>query len=514
MAWTGEFLGALVSPRASLVYTLETSNFAPYQDGYEAGFFARSAAYLGAGYDIDTTRIEMQGSVLRPQAWASPWSGSWSVVVLGENAALALRLAVTRGSYLVLRAGPAGTFAADLEVIAMGIARQVQALGGNAYQLTCDDASTSLNMVRRSTASGRVLFELASSTLSADSAVADGTYDVTSTTGMEYQASVGGLVLIETSSGDAYYRKWSAKTGTTLTILAAGTASVFGTTDIGAVSGNTIRGAWYMAEHPLNLAKMVMVSTGTSGTYGAWDLLPASWGMGYPEWTLDLADIDRHRSLIMVPSSGTFVFDVFGVEVVDDPAAWIAALLGKAGAFITTRQGLVTFRALSIDSAAVMASLDIDDADIEVIESHEWFEPGHGITYDNVRSYGATTSTAVTNTGKKPLPGATSFSLDASDVLWANESAVTSEISSRVAKPLQRIPERLVLRCTGLRMAQLAAGDRCYLTTTRAVSRTATSGVFDRTMVLVDEVSPSWGGCTVRVGVLVYPADTSLWSSE
>jgi hypothetical protein len=89
--------------------------------------------------------------------------------------------------------------------------------------------------------------------------------------------------------------------------------------------------------------------------------------------------------------------------------------------------------------------------------------------------------------------------------VWSNGTAICTEVHDRVAESFYRVPERMVLACAGLRLAQLAPGDVVDLTTKRFPSRRDGLDGFAGRRVLVDEVSPDWDRGTVRVGLLVYP---------
>jgi hypothetical protein len=84
----------------------------------------------------------------------------------------------------------------------------------------------------------------------------------------------------------------------------------------------------------------------------------------------------------------------------------------------------------------------------------------------------------------------------------------------RISEAALRVPERFVVRCAGLRMAQLAPGDAFVVNSTRFVGRSGWYGSASALgrAALVQAVTPDWVRGTVELSLLVYPTTSAAFA--
>ena len=182
--------------------------------------------------------------------------------------------------------------------------------------------------------------------------------------------------------------------------------------------------------------------------------------------------------------------------------------------FLTIRQGDITIRAIQDSSTpTILSGIHITDSEIASIESYSAFDQEHSPEYDfvQINSTDGTTSpgSPVETPGNREepatLPSELVYTYDLTDWVWSNNDNIAANILNRVSEACCRVPESLVLRCAGLRLAQLAPGDIVTLTTTRTQSRRNGRDGWQGEAAVVIEVSTDWNQGSVRLRLLVYP---------
>ena len=188
------------------------------------------------------------------------------------------------------------------------------------------------------------------------------------------------------------------------------------------------------------------------------------------------------------------------------PSALHVAAYGK-----TVEEAAIRRRLLRAASDIAKAAYD-KSTDIAEVVSYEAYDYRHNPEY--ARVYIATGSGGNTSTSSRhaTLPARGSLDYDLSDRVWTNEAAIQDDAIGRLAESAERIPERLVLRCKGRRLSQLAPGDIVTLTTTRTHSRRDGSAGWSGRSVMVDQVACDWEGGTVEIGLLVYPESSDVFA--
>lgn len=510
MAWRQEFLNALAGQRRELVFWVACE-----QLGDEPGqpWTACSHDEYGADSLLVANSVQIQGATLDPYNWTST-IGAFSFEVWGSIEAV--RRALRRGSVLVLRVGFPGFSLSEFEPVAFGVVRTWSGFKPR-WRVQCHDIFSS--MQNRLTTEALVcrLFDglpdadSPSTTLTSAVAVGDSSYPVASTAlfGSSGRETGGvGLLLVETSLGDPYYRLWSGTTaGPAITIDTPATASLIGTTDLGADSGDNITLVGYLSGHPLEIVRKILHSTG-SGT-NAYDTYPSTWGYGIPYEYVDSDDIQTYIDASQVSGTGTS-WQWAQVGPVDSGLTFLQSFLAPFGGFLAIRQGKITARCgfWTLAADAVRVDTEITDAEVVRVEEYSAYDFGHQLEYTSIIVATATGSGNSSVTAESAtLPTGMSRTFDLSDRVFSDEADHQDEVIGRLFESQTRVPERLVLTLAGLARAALCVGDIVKLTTSLVASREGGDAGFSLRDALVVEVSPDWVRGVVRVALWIYPAE-------
>lgn len=510
MAWSAEFLTLLARPQRELIYYVSVEQF-----GDEPGQPWSACSHSGWGADslLVAGSIQTQGSSL------DPYSGSTTIGAFSFEIAHSVdsaRRALRRGSILVLRVGGAGFALGDFQVVAFGVVRTWSGVAPR-WRVQCHDLFTALHNRLTTDALICRLFDglpesdTPSTTLSSSVAVGASSYPVASTAlfGSSGKETGGiGALLVATSAGDPYYRLWSGVTTgpDAITISSPATASLMGTTDLGASSGDEITLVGYLSGHPLEIVRKILHSTG-SGT-NAYDTYPQTWGYGIPYGYIDSDDIQAYIDATQAGAGGTS-WRWAQVGPVDSGLTFLQSFLAGWGGFLAIRQGKITARALfwTIASDAVRVDTEITDAEIVRVDEYSAYDFAHQLEYTQIR---VTTATAYSYSSQgeiATLPTGLYREFDLSDRVFDSESDQRTEVLGRLFEGQTRVPEVLILTLAGLARAALCVGDIVKLTTQRVVTREYGSDGYNLRDVLVTQVNPDWPRGTVQVALLIYPAE-------
>lgn len=510
MAWRQGFLDQLVEARREPIFYVACEQLAAEPS---AIWSACSHEGYGAVDLLVAGSVQVQGSSLDPYNWSAS-IGAFSFGIWGtiDNVRRALR----RGSILVLKVGFPGFSLSDFEIVALGVVRTWSGKSP-AWTIQCHDIFSGLQNRLTTDALVCRLFDglpasdSPSTTLSGSVAVGDGSYPVASTAlfGSSGKESSGlGLVLVESSLGDPYYRLWSGVTTgpDALTIDTPATATVLGTVDCGASGGDNLTLVGYLSGHPLEIVRKILHSTG-SGT-NSYDTYPATWGYGIPYSYVDSEDIQTYIDATQAGSGGTF-WRWAQVGPVDSGLTFLQSFLAGWGGFLAIRQGQITARCgfWTRSTGAVRVDTEITDAEVARIEEYSAFEFGHQLEYTQIRVTTATGYSYSSQGEIATLPTGQYREFDLSDRVYDSETDQREEVKNRLFESQTRIPERLVLTLAGLARAALCVGDLVKLTTTLVASREGGDAGFNLRDALVVEVNPDWPRGIVRVALLIYPTE-------
>lgn len=355
MAWSSNFIEWLGrDDRGPLRYFVEVRDVGSGIGA--AGFCVASEVGLSGTSDAACEELKTLGQSLTPRTWRTQ-VGGFEVVVVGDGDDLAAVLAAMPvGAVLELYVGWLGMVRGDFERVGVGMVGGVRAemvpVGAHTAQrgvrIQVADLPASLRSRWYKAVGTQNLFYSVGTetTTTATEAVGSLSYDVSSTTGFLARGGSSypyGAVLVSSTLGDTYWRLWSGSTGTTLTIYDASTVGCMGTIDVGAGLGDVVVAGWYLRGHPSDIVLEVLTSRETGN--GAWDILPASWGLGVSIQLVDTADVVTWRDAgITTPDSGNYQWEIADVTEVTDAWAWLAGLLGDGGFFLAMRQGQITVR--------------------------------------------------------------------------------------------------------------------------------------------------------------------------
>jgi hypothetical protein len=523
MSWSAAFVEQLESRARSPVFIVEVIQVA------DAPFAGSVTLCTHPGFFTDYTNLALrgistQGQQLTPGSWSTS-AGAFSFTVVGDPAPVFEYL--TRGSMVRLLMGFPGWQPADFQPIAVGMVRNIRG-APPAWTVECWDIFSALKTRLSTTASRLGLFYNigATTTLSSSYSIGDGSITVASTTGFDRENAGIGIAKVTPDSGTPFYLRWSAMTATVFTISGSGTEH-FGTTRAAAASGKSVTEVAYLSGHPIDIARKVLASKGVTGN-GAYDLYPIDWGFGLPDYLLDHDDMDNWRDLVVTIPSGSYIAEFLVEARQDDAIGWLTDWLAKFGLFFRMRQGHLSIGAAqSYGSGAYpyRSSLILTDEDIAGEEGaiqYEAFDSDVSTEYGNVqvftKRHDGTTSSDTTAEDPATLPATSTLQNDLNGYVWGLGStgadAITTEVMGRISEAALRVPERFVVRCAGLRMAQLAPGDAFVVNSTRFVGRSGWYGSASALgrAALVQAVTPDWVRGTVELSLLVYPTTSAAFA--
>ena len=507
MGWTFDFIEAISSGTITPIYVIESvaiDGFRPLSGSLSvASVTSRVLPGATPGLSPDSSRVSY-GTLT-----VGDWSSTYSEWEIGLYAGVDVRPFTTRGQAVVLRIGIPGWSLDRFQDVAVG---QVQAIDRRGDQWVIRVRSLIAGLVARYTETGgevELFHTLAETTLSGAYAVADPTLSLTSSTGAERDTGGSWLVEVTPDTGDPFFLTASGLAAPNLTGISA--AGVIGTTAAAASSGNTVRICAYVQDHPLEVVRKVITSTG-AGTNGSFDTLPDSWGLGVPDWLIDDQDCRDMVTAQCAPSGvATPVWDVYAVEAQPDAIAWISTILAPMGGFLAERQGRITIRVASTaTSQPGIANLwRVDDSEIVSIDVYETWAGNQTIEYNSVRLRDAHQGTTTLTEDVETRPAQNRQVLDlpyVSSASGAERTAWREHIRDRVGAYYTRICETIEITTGGWRLAQACAGD--HIAITSAHIRGRFGGDLDvgaGCEALIVSVEPDWFGSTVRLRCVILP---------
>lgn len=511
MSWSSDFIAGLNQRHTIRWYVSIDDRTNGYGEPWQAG----SDPSLCPDPSVGVRNLQMQGQSLTPRTWETSLGGFSFEVVGGMAASLA---ALVRGALVYLYVGYEGMTRSQFARVGVGAIVAVDgrcgASGGvESLQVTVQDLLYALQCRQTADIGAHPLFyqTSASTTLTADEAVGSGTYDVASTANFNRPTSGTypyGYILVETSAGDAYYRRFSATTGTTITIQDAASVGLVGTSDIGATSGDTIREAWGLRGHPLDIFRSLLTTRG-DGLGGTYDTYPEGWGFRISPHLVDIEDMDAFKAAdLLTPSSGSYEWEFAGVEKQENGWSWLSSIYTAAGFFFAMRQGSITCRPVqSPKGLRIHSGINIDDDEIAAVTGYEAYDsrcsPEYYFIQVTTASSGAFTDLSVT---MSTLPAGNTYDYDLTDKVFDNGTAIAAVDLARLKFAVTTVPEVVRLRVAGLRCAQLTLGDVVTLSTRLCPARDG-RGMYGRDC-MVNMIRVHWtaeAGGFVDLELTVWP---------
>ena len=500
--WSDAFEAALSSPAVALMWRVESWRIGtgPGREGWQAA--SCQAASTGGAWDRLVLPPRITGSTVTPQSWRCS-VGAAQVVVAAPSAC---HQWLVRGSFLRIYVGVVGLGggAAGMELAWAGMVDTITQRGG-LVQIDGLDLFAALKSRITRTALELELFYNASgaTTVKAGSpyVAGDTTLHVTSTAGFERQSGGNGAVKVVPDSGDAFYLRWSASTGTTLTVEST---AFHGTVAGAASAGQAVTEVALLEGHPIDIARRVLTSTGT-GSNGTHDVYPGGWGLGIPWAAIDDTDIARTK----LRASGVSGMDwsVLVEGEVTDGLGWLAGLLETGGLVLAMCQGRITVRAVE-DLATPTAYRTWEVSEDDVVRGSEWeysaYADDVSLEYSDlsVRSSSAA-STLPSTVYVDTLPAGDYLTYDLSAVLLGSAVSQLTAVSDRMALGATQIPEVLRVRVP-LAYAGATVLDRVRL---RGWSIVGRHGDISDSVGVITSVSPDWSAGVVDMTIHLWRPD-------
>lgn len=454
---------------------------------------------------------------VQPVDWAAE-HGAWGFT-LGVSGALreiAIR-ALGRGRIVRLKMGWQGLDYSRFVTVQTGRVCKVRDDGdGRLVVETWDLASALTGRFRGDVRAYPQLFSgLATSTTVSGGAytAGDATLNVASVpSGSRKRTGGTGLVKVTPSggSGDAFYLTYTGNTSTTLT--GVGSTAKFGTTAASAPNGSTVAFVGYLYGSLAEIVAQVLTSTG-AGTNGAYDVLPVDWGYGLVDREdVDLRDLLAFARVLAPASPATNSIEVVIDSAPTDSRSWLEGILSAFGAWLTTRQGLLTMRAAQdirpiSRASAIVSSVVIDLRQIAraSVETATWANVVHV-------SAGATSTSGTSALGSPfqsyPAYGAKLY--DLTPYVWSYQPDFRQNVRDRVRWWAYTLGESITIEVAGLAGWRLCPGDVIDLTCDRVggfYASTLAGWVGRLALVVSVQPDPARGMVTLRLATL--PADTA-----
>lgn len=536
MAWSTEFRQKLRGT-FSVEYLLEVVR--PLNDegvGID-GWFAASDPALGGSAQVLKTPAPRLGSTgVTPQSWTYQ-EGAWSVMLMvpegqlvfpggiatGRPALQYAARALKRGALVRLYIGETGAPKGDYQPLKLGRIQSIRSTAPGLLQVEVWDLMAALRTRLAATVAdadekARLFYGSVGQqdTLTTDYTVGDGSFTISGSVTDRFLLETGGDGAIKVvGDSTTFYLTYTGATGSTISGL-SGTGQ-FGTTASDATEyepgpvpppapGNLVSSTALLEAHPLLILRSVLTSTG-DGTNGARDLYPRPWGLGLPDYLLDLSSWRQLRTII-APSAGVLAWRIIVEAEVEDPAAWIASIWNPAGIWLAVREGEIVPRAARDPNGAVLlVEGTISSADLLAGAPPyvEWFPAEVPVTYHRSRILDASGSQSGSTSNVTTLPSyeETTHDTSASTVSIANAANVRAEVRDRLAPWDHFVPEYVNVTLRGI--WSTAPGDIYLLDLPEVAGRLdGTVGGYDQrpAMVVRESMDLSTNSTTLTLATL------------
>lgn len=503
MSWSPTFLAELAAPEQRPLLLLESVSVGSFRP---VGGDLRVASWVASGNykaGLIPGMCSINWGRLTPGSWRRSHSSA-TFVLTGDTD---IRSETTRGQMVQLRVGWRGWDLGEFEPVWVGMVRALTYdARAHVWRLDCVDLVGALTSRFTDNADEAPLFHsLGSTTLAAlYSHGVSTTLVLNGTTGLEESSAGGGegyLVEITPSSGAApFYVHASTLTVSTLSGLTVGR---YGTTGATAAAGSAVRFGVYSVSHPLNLARRVLASTGTSGANGSRDTLPSGWAYGIPAEFIAGGDIEAHVSL-STPAAGSSSWDLFAFDEAPNGLGWLEAFLAGGGFFLGLHQGQITARAvLSTLGGASPHEIQITDDDLVPggLTYAAWAQDVP-IEYSRIYARSGTYVSTLAETGvySRPVLDDHTYWLD---WCWSATADWPTSVLDRLGAYLLRVPEALSVQLRGWGKGTLSPGDTVLVSTSHVRSRDL-SPIDGRRMLVVGG-GPNFFGAATRYDLLAVP---------
>ena len=538
--WSGEFIDRISQTTRDPIFIVRgIKSLAPdslsYGDIMTAVNMTSSGSY--AGLPIQQNGVRVQGARVSPRSWSSSVGGFEVDVLPGEpwqrkenmfaDPSLNLVQKLPRGILAELKMGFPGWSEDRFQTIASGQLYNITG-GPQTYRVQFRDLWSSLRS--RPTTSGHnyTLFNLLGNA-TATGPIAGGNLPATGGINPIQKEDSGlgtdtGLIKVTSGTSVGYYEY----TGIDVVGSQLTGCVFFGGDSFIIAPGAQIDCCFYVSDHPIDFVHKLLVSTGVTppATVASFNTLPKTWGYGIPERLIDSENMKLYKDMSS-PSTGVPEWRIWTDEFQPDGLSWIQSVIQSGGYFMTQAQGTLSVRAAlnvkppgagvyapSIMGIGATPRLEITDEDIMQLVSYEAFDASTPVEYRASKfSYDGNVDTTSSQSAQSTENVLSVPALRAivRDYPFCSLNSLNNmrTLRDRMAQWDHRICERFVFDCAGWRLAVLAPGDVVNVSS-RVIESRGHEHTLDSQIGVVTQVSPSWEGSSVRIGVVFLPWWTTL----
>lgn len=406
MAWQSGFIDALSASSITPIYTLEVVR-SVYGVGAPVEIYSNKGA-------LQITTARVQGVQVIPHRWSVSFGG-FEVNLVGDFTQY--RGNLMRGCIAILYVQLRGL--SGKERIGMGQLDQIRGSRG-VYSAVFKDILSAFQSRIDTRSSGtrqfsQLFYDTAIFARVTHSWTGQATLQVSDTSSFTKSSAHYGLLYCVPASGDPFYLGWDSKNDSTNTFTLSSTSAVHPST----VSAGTLHvddrvyNAARIKAAPHAFFAQVVTSTG-NGTNGVRDVLPASYGTGFPlpASFFDDADAQETNLYIRGSSGNVYGWDYSATAALDGGVRTLMDTFATVGQWPTVRQNSFTWRGCFDPTGRFglqpAVSAHITDADIISLDSVDFFDPSlKAVFMQTGMIYNLTgTSTVRTNSFAKSLPTA------------------------------------------------------------------------------------------------------------
>ncbi len=516
MPWSSGFIAALASSNRTRFVLRKVSSFT-LLPGIGTDL-ARSD--VGTGYTAISpgTAIALSSQSLSIPSFAVS-SSSWRVALAGIEGGQWASKALKRGAACEVRAVLSGAFPG--ERIILGQSRDVSGVGPQSIVSGWGALSLAISRPQARVSPNQndaMLFancQEDANALQLSHAFNfghDTTLQFASAPPFQRETSRTGAVLITPTSGDPYIVTFTGVSGNDLTGVS--TTAEFGTTGTSANAGDLVQEVCWIDRHPVDMARRILVSTGT-GSNGAYDTLPESWGLAIPQDLIDIQGFtDVSTTLNVALASGTHIVRTVATSPQGPALQWLQSELNRYGLWLCARQGQITIRC-ALDywrhRPAPVMQLDSNNL-LQVLPNRQNYDPGQQTESRFYTVRGQTLSDwGAIDEAPKTRPVLSTIAdgpiIDGYPNVYQNQANINLSIAQRVGPWHTRIHSVIEVQAT-LQAAQLCVGDWVDLRH-RGLWDHTTIPIPTRRPAMVTGVSCDWsaGTTTLRLHVMHSSSD-------